>query len=335
MISEAVIDISTAIVPACERSLTWMFWATGLPLARGRLLVIPILLNAWLIGASLSMAWYPNYYLNQSEVWTADIALIWIVYSKMIWLQSRWAAVSCYESVEIPRWANRITKAFYWLFMVYWAYFAVIMFATHNESDALIQFKNTYMSIAWYLFFSVAALLYYFICVKLLQRGIAIHQWLESMKATMPTIDDFYATYNDHCKSTGRFSKNWNLIVFVGFLLLSFHVPIDLLSIFIDQNYYDIPGAIIKIAALSWYLYCICQLNDYNQRVISFLYKHRAYPLAEMQMIEQYVQRRHIGLDFYGIQINTATIMKGLLLILNLVVPALYGVIKKVVLRAP
>jgi hypothetical protein len=96
----------------------------------------------------------------------------------------------------------------------------------------------------------------------------------------------------------------------------------------------DIPGAIIKGLALGWYLYCICNLNDYDGRVVSHLYKQRMFALEDMQMIEQYTARRKLGLDFYGIQINTSFIMKVLLLLLNVIVPAVYSLVKKFIMKS-
>ena len=321
-------------VPSCEKNLNWMVWLSGLPLARSSCSLIhytcPILFNLWIAGACFCVLWYPNYYFNQSEVWTTDMMIIWLVYTKMTWLQKSWESVNCYETTGISRLANNICLLFYSLFLIYWFYFAIIMFYTHSEPSFLIQFKNFYMSAAWYFFFSVASYLYYFICVKLLQRGNAIRNWLNTIKTTKPTIDDFYDTYIIHHRAIVKLSKNWNFIIFLGLLLLTFHIPIDLISIFLAQNYFDIPGAIIKMSALAWYIYCICQLNDYNQLVISHLYKYRIFDeIDSMQMIEQFVQRCHLSLDFYGIQINSATVVKILVLLLNLIIPTAYGFMKQ------
>lgn len=251
----------------------------------------------------------------------------------MMFLHKKWYHVHCYENIGIPKISHSISFLFYILFQVYWLYSAILQFYKHRTPSVLIQLGNIYMSTAWYFFFTTAGALYYFICSKLLQRAQAIRLWLTTLDSNYKYACRFYIEYNKHCKASMNLSKNWNLIIFMGFLLLTFHVPVDLLSIIVDGNLFEIPGAIIKGLALAWYLYCICNLNDFDERVVSHLYKQRIFGLEDMQMIEQYTARRRVGLDFYGIQINTAFVMKVLLLLLNLIIPASYSLIKKFVLK--
>lgn len=330
-----------ALMPICEKNLRWMLAGTALSCFRSRYpgirWTIPLLSNLCIAGSCFVIVWYPSYYINQAIVWTVDTVLIWIVHSYILFLQSRWDVSSCFDILEIPRWVNRITLIFYWAFIVYWAYFAGIMFSIHSSVDGskegtwyiLQQLGNVYMSTAWWFFFSTAGALYYFICAKLFQRSMEIQSWLLQLKQSHPPLEEFYRMYNYHCKKIRRFGAHWNFIIFLGFILLTLHVPIDLLSIIVDKNYYDIPGAVIKGLALAWYLFCICHLNDLEGRVVSTLYKERVYSLEDIQMIEKYIEYRGIGLDFYGIRINTGFIMKVVLLVLNFIVPTAYAVLSK------
>jgi hypothetical protein len=181
----------------------------------------------------------------------------------------------------------------------------------------------------WYFFFSTAAALYYFICVKLQQRAQALHDWLEETWHTHSNIEDFYKKYNHHYVIIQRFGRYWNFIIFLGIILLTFHIPIDLISIVYDKNYYDIYGFVIKTTSLAWYIYSICHLNDYETRVLPFLYKHRLYSMADMEMITKYVEYRPLGLPFYGIKINSGFFIKLILLMANLVIPSIYSLVSK------
>lgn len=326
-----------ALMPTPEKNLHWMLWLTGISCFRSRNFCVkwcfPILINIWIGGACFVILWYPSYYINQAVVWTTDMVLIWIVHSYLLFLTSKWDVSSCFELNEISKLTNRITLLFYWFFMGYWLYFAFIMFSIHNEKDILIQLGNTYMSTAWFFFFSNAAALYYFVCTKLLQRANSAKLWITTLGKKNPSLDQFYIDYNFHCKKIRRFGIHWNFIVFLGFLLLTLHVPIDLISIIYEKNYYDIPGAIVKGFALAWYLFCICSLDDLESRVVSTLYKERLYSLEDLQMIEKYIEFRGLGLDFYGLRINTAYIMKIVIFISNFIIPTAYAFLQGFILK--
>jgi hypothetical protein len=326
------------IQPACEKNFKWMLAVTGISLFRHTKWYIkftfPILFSLWIAFACFCPLWYPTYYINQAEVWTIDMIIIFCVYNTMLYLQTMWSSINLFEHIGISSFSNRISLFFYILFQIYWLYFAIIQFSLHSTPTFIIQLGNVVMSTAWYFFFTTSGALYYFVCTKLLQRAQSIKLWLSTLNQNSISIDEFYIQYNKQCKSAINLSKNWNFIIFLGFLLLTIHVPIDLISIIVDGNMKDIPGAIIKGLALGWYLYCICNLNDYDGRVVSHLYKQRMFALEDMQMIEQYTARRKLGLDFYGIQINTSFIMKVLLLLLNVIVPAVYSLVKKFIMKS-
>lgn len=325
--------------PNCEKNIEKMFNLTLIPLFRSKRAyikwTIPILSNLLIIGSSFCIIWYPTYYINQPELWTTDLALGSIIYSYLLYLQYYWDTAKSFELQSIPRWKNIICICFYVAFMLYWAYFAVIMFMLHSEKSIQIQLGNVIMSSAWYIFFSVCSSIYYFTNVKLIQRTESINDWLLDMKQTHPTIENFYKVYDSHYTSIRRFAANWNFIIFLGFILLSFHIPFDLISVIYDKNYHDIFGTIVKSLALIWYLFCICSLNNCETKIISYLYKYRIFTLYHMKSIEQYMIYRPIGLNFYGIKINTTTIMKITIISFNLLIPTIYAIVKNFIKDLP
>jgi hypothetical protein len=328
---------SHKLVPYCEKLLEKMFYATLIPAVTSRYKIlrygVPILVNLILGSAAFSPLFYPEYYATQTEVWTTDIVIAWISYNYMIYLFKRWDIAKCYEEIDVSKFINRISLLFYWLYLIYWFYFAVIQFNTHNEKSILIQLGNALMSSAWYIFFSTMVVLYYFVCIKLSQRSTHINQWLKEVKDTRPVIDIFYADYNRHYKSVKELAKYWNVLIFVGTILLTFHVPIDLISIIYNHYYFDIFGLIVKLFSLLWYLWCICELNEYESYVISYLHKHRIYTFLEIETLEKYILYRPLGLNFYGIKINKSIIIKVGLLLLNLVIPTFYALISNKILK--
>jgi hypothetical protein len=181
------------------------------------------------------------------------------------------------------------------------------------------------MSTAWFIFFSVTAVVYYYICIKLSQRTESVQEWIYDLKPGSWTLSQFYLMYNAHSRRAEVFSKNWNFVIFLGIVLLTFHVPIDLVSIMYNKYYYDIFGLIIKAFSLLWYLMRICELNDIEGVLVSRLYKYRIFSQEEIKEIETYMTYRQLGLDFYGIRINKAAIIKVLLVVANLLVPTLYA----------
>jgi len=197
------------------------------------------------------------------------------------------------------------------------------------------------MSFAWYLFFSTISLLYYYICNQLLQRSEQIRNWLKDLKKKYKNQNlelihddnDFYKEYNTNYSIIKNFAKYWNFLIFIGFILLIAHIPIDLIAIIYNNQLFDIPGIIIKTSALGWYLYCICQLNDYEDKIIPYLYKHRIYNDDQIEYISKYIKYRPLGLNFYGIKISGTYISRYLIIIINLLVPTLYALFSKNIIK--
>jgi hypothetical protein len=317
--------------PKCDALLNRMFYLTFLPAVKSKYgLVkygIPILANCVLVAAVFCPLYYPAYYPTQAVVWTTDMALITIVYNYILYLQTQWESASSFEMNDVRKGVHRVSITFYSLYLVYWLYFAVIQFMTHSAPSVLVQLGNTLMSTAWYLFFSTIAVMYYFICVKLSQRGDNIRLWLKTVKDKKPSLEDFYLEYNFHYKRIRIFGNYWNFLIFLGVLLLSIHIPIDLVSILYNKYYYDAFGLVIKLVSLLWYLWRICELNEYETYIVAFMYKHRLYSMEEIEDLEKYFSYRPLGLDFYGIKINKSLIIKAVLVVLNLVVPTLYALL--------
>jgi len=197
----------------------------------------------------------------------------------------------------------------------------------HQEKNALIQLGNIFMSASWYIYFSTCSLLFYFVCIKLAQRTQSINIWLKTLKQTRPEIDDFLISYKTHHKAIKAFGKNWNFLIFMGFINLTYHIPIDVISVIIHRRYKDIAGILVKSLGLAWYTYNICSINDMETKVIPYLYKHKLYTLEEIQTIEKQIVYQELGLNFYGIKINGTLILKIALLTINLVLPTIYGLV--------
>jgi len=297
-----------------------------------------IILNIVLFFSLFSMLWYPNYYLSQPIVWTLDLAIIFITYNYLFYLlQYNIITPTEIDNYQIIPWKRNVNLFFYCAFMIYYFYFGVIQFYIHSEANVLIQLGNIYMSFSWYLFFSTISLLYYYICNRLLQRSEQIRDWLKSLKKKyknqslrlIHSDNDFYKEYNLNYSIIKNFAKYWNFLIFIGFILLIAHIPIDLIAIIYLNQLFDIPGVIIKTSALGWYLYCICQLNDYEDKIIPYLYKHRVYNDDQIEYISKYIKYRPLGLNFYGIKISGTYISRYLIIIINLLVPTIYAIFSK------
>lgn len=323
--------IPPTVQPSCERRIDTMFTLTGIPLTRHE---NPVARMSWITFVNLVLGtavfcplYYPNYYPNQDLIWSIDLFISWIIYNYLFYIQTNWTKTNCLEHVEVKPSTHRVSFIFYILYMVYWFYFAIIQFVHHAVPSAPIQLGNILMSTAWYFFFSTIASLYYYICIKISQRKEDIRQWLKGLKQCSPDLEQFFVEHNIHHKKIKAFSRHWSFIIFLGFLLLSFHVPIDLLSIVYAKNYYDAFGLILKLCSLGWYTAKICALNDNDAHVVSYLLKHRIFTTEEMAQVEAYVAHRPIGLIFYGIKIDRGSIIKGVILVLNLIVPTVYALI--------
>jgi len=295
------------------------------------------LLNLILLGSVFCMYWYPNYYLDQPIIWTLDLVILFITFNYLYYVIHTNYENVLKDSHDITPWKRNINLFFYSMFMIYWAYYAVVQFYLHSEPNFLIQLGNIYMSFAWYIFFSTIALLYYYICMRFIQRSEQIKDWLKRLKKKYKNQslelkhdeNEFYIEYNLHYNKIKNFSKYWNFLIFIGFILLIAHIPIDLIAIIYLKQLFDIPGIIIKTSALGWYLYCICQLNDYEDKIIPYLYKHRIYNDDQIEYISKYIKYRPLGLNFYGIKISGSYITRYLIIAINLLIPTLYALLSK------
>jgi len=303
-----------------------MFSLTLIPLIRHPYLrILPCTLATMALGAVFCPLFYPTYYLYDPVINSIDLAMVSVVYP---YITYNCETLSSFDNKNVSIFNERVSFGFYVLFMLYWLYYTTIQFI-NNQGNFLMQLGNIYMSISWYVYFSTCAFLYYFICIQLSQRTQSINDWLKSLKMNRPPLEEFYNSYKQHHKSIKTFGRNWNFLVFMGFIILSYHIPIDLISVIVNRKYIDIAGIVIKSLGLGWYTYKICELNDMDTKVISYLYKHQLYS-TDMETIEKYAQYHELGLKFYGIKINGPLILKFGLLIVNLVIPTIYAVITKV-----
>ena len=324
----AVPSETALVIPSCEIYINNMFNLTFIPLIKHKYFrIVPILINPILVAGILSLLYYPSYYKFYPIIYSIDQSIALVVYDYLLYLQNDWATASCFEHTKIKRFDENVSLGFYMLFMLYWLYDGIIQFSNHNDNDVLIQFGNILMSFVWYIYFSISSFLYYFICIKLEQRAQSIETWLKTLKQNPSNIEDFYKGYKVHRKAIKNFSRNWNFIIFMGFVILTYHIPIDLINVFHNRVYTDAAGIVIKSSGLAWYTYKICYLNLYDKKVISYLYKHRLYSPDEISEIEKYAAYHELGLNFYGIKIEGSLIVKVALITINLILPTIYALL--------
>ncbi len=333
----------------CENHVNFMFKLTVIPyfyrLEPIYKYPVMLIINGLYFTALLCNIYYPSYYINQPEIWTFDLCLSWIIYNILIYLRStsnifmfdskanitmsqhNMKEEEFYEEIKVLNYKHLISLSFYWLYLAYWLYFAIFMLYTHTNKSVGFQFGNILMFGAWYLFFSEMALLYYYICVKLSARYENLREFLKEIKISKPSAQEFSNKYFVQYKKTRLFAKKWNFMIYIGFILLSFHIPVDLISILVSKKYYDIPGFIIKTISLIWYTYCICNLNNLDNKLIKYLNKHQLYHKDDIDELNNYIQARPLGIDLYGFKLNGNFIIQLIIIIINFILPIIYGLV--------
>ncbi len=333
----------------CEAYVNFMFKSTIIPyyykLEPKYKYTIIGLINLLYLFALFNHLYYPSYYINQPEIWTFDLCLSYVIYNILIYLRStsnlfmfdssaninishhNLKEESYYEEIKITKYKHYVSLWFYWLYMAYWLYFAIFMLYVHVNKDIIYQFANVLMFFAWYLFFAEMATLYYYICVKLSARFEHVKNFLKNVKDNKPSVIDFSEKYFIQYKKTRLFAKKWNFVIYLGFVLLSFHIPVDLIAIVVSKKYYDIPGLIIKSISLIWYTYCICNLNNLDNKLIKYLNKHQLYHKDDIEELNNYIQARPLGIDLYGFKLNGNFIIQLVIIIINFILPIIYGLV--------
>ncbi len=333
----------------CEERINWMFRLTLIPLINNSNIFIRLglftLVNILYATSLFCYIFYQEYYINQPEIWTFDLILSFIIYNILYYYYDKSNLFlfdvnlgipipnhmieeePYYEPIKIINWKNYVTLFFYILYMGYWLYFAIYMLFVHSEPNILIQFGNLLMFFSWYLFFSTMSVLYYYICVKLIKRNEEIISFLKFLKENkgQMCIQDFTEKYFCEYKKTKIFAKKWNIMLYLGFILLTFHIPVDLFSIVISKKMYDVPGFIIKLASLIWYIYCVCSVNNLDNKIILYLYKHQIFTKEEIESITKYVEARPLSIDLYGFKLNGWVFVQLFLFMINFAFPIIYG----------
>ncbi len=306
-----------------------MFAAAGLHPFQNRFLkyAVPILVNLFLAVASFSPLWYPRYYVHQTEIWTAHLVLIIPCYNYILAQRHKWQSVIPRDHVSIQTSYRVATLIFYWLFMAYCAYFMGYMLYFNRAVGWPFQIGNAVMAVAWYLFFSVSSATFYFTATMFLQRARFVKSVIKRLKGSKDLAQDLFTLYDIEFKKNRRMGRVWNRIVFVVLVVLTANIPIDAIAIYVKKAYFDIPSIIVKIVGLTWYLITICKVNHMETYLITYLRKHH-YLEDSIEQIEEYIRIRPIGLNFFGLRITYDYVAKAILLLVNLLVPTLYGLVE-------
>jgi hypothetical protein len=310
-----------------------VFAVAGLHPYKSRLLKygIPLLVNLILGTACFSPLWYPKYYVHQTEIWTAHLVLIIPCYNYILVQRYKWQSAIPRDHVAIQTAYRAISLFFYWLFMAYCGYFMGYMFYFNRSVVWPYQIGNVVMCAAWYLFFAISSATFYFTATMFLQRARYIKSVVKRLKGSTNITQDLYTLYDIEFKKNRSMGRVWNRIVFIVLVVLAANIPIDFIAIYVKKAYFDIPSVIVKVLGLTWYLLTICKVNHMETYLLSYLRKHY-YLEANIEQIEEYIRVRPIGLNFYGIRITYDYVTKAVILIVNLLIPTLYGLVQNHVL---
>jgi hypothetical protein len=317
-----------SLLSATEIDTNRMFAIAGLHPFKNKFwkCAVPTLVNVILIIACFSPLWYPDYYIHQTEIWTAHLVILIPCYNYLAVKRHKWADVTFYDHIDIRKAYRNITLLFYCLFMSYYAYFAGYMMYFNREKSWPYQIGNLFMAVVWYLFFSISSATYYFTATAFLQKALFIKKKIKTLKLSKNLESDFFLLYDGQFKSLRRFNNVWNRVVFVVLVVLCANIPIDTIAVLVKKAYFDIPGIVIKLFAVLWYLITICKLNHMELFTTNYLRKHH-YLQDRMDEIESYIRVRPIGVNFFGIKITYDYLAKLLLIGVNLLVPTIYGLI--------
>lgn len=301
---------------------------------------IPVIMNASILfSAIFSYSNYSSTILGDNQLsWSVYFSLLAFCYNYIYYLVSNWKVHKHYIERNIQTKKRKVSYSLYYLFIFFFFYYCTVYILQLTTGDAsntklisdnsnFFYMLNYSFYLGMYIFFTTCGACYYFVTTKLIQKGNMLHKWLHELKLRKPDINTFYKQYNKHYKRIKLFAKYWNILIFLGFVMLTFNLPLDIISILYYSEFYNLPSIIIRFVLLIWYTYCICYYNFYEKYIPSYLYKHRIYEQYKIKGIEKYMTYRPISLNFYGFTINGHLIMKSIVLFINIILPTIYGLV--------
>ncbi len=161
----------------CEPNINFMFEFILIPkikkLSNPYKCIVWSIVHTTYLLALVSYIYYPEYYINQPEIWTFDLCLSYIIYVILIYLhctsnlflfdtnfgsssllsKSPPKEAQFYEQIKITPYKHYVSFGFYVLYLCYYLYYSIYMFYSHPEPNVFIQLGNIVMCFAWYLFF--------------------------------------------------------------------------------------------------------------------------------------------------------------------------------------
>lgn len=340
-----------------KKCINIMFSMTTIPCINSTyFFYIPGIVNMILFSAIFSPLYLTNYYSYDSVLYGIDMFIAFIIYNVLLHKYKKFSNEKFFgylNEIIIYNEANldyihflqndsdnnkidyKISFGFYCLFMLYWLYDSTVKFVYINDKDILIQLGNCFMMIAWYFYFSIACFLYFFICIKLSYHThyiIKFNEYLNEEKRKKETdeflsINFFYIHYDINVRSIQKFNMDWNALILLGFVILIYHIPIDIVNVIYNYKYTDIIGIIMKTSALSWYTYQICWINNQTTNIISNLYKNRIFDSENISTVEKYLQYNEFSVNLYGFKIDGSSLIKFLFFFINLVIPTIYAIV--------
>ena len=66
-------------------------------------------------------------------------------------------------------------------------------------------------------------------------------------------------------------------------------------------------------------------MSALSSEIINYLYKHQIFSNEQIESINKFVETRQLGIDFYGFKLNGNFFMQVLLILINFIIPIIYG----------
>jgi hypothetical protein len=189
--------------------------------------------------------------------------------------------------------------------------------------------SSVIVGIFWGCFTMVCCAFYLYINAYCMGMTCIIKTWLKGMKRLDYPTDLYliFQVYKKFYKLCKAFKINWNNIVCLIFMIITFRIPFSFILVFYNEIYWEAPLLAFHFYNWIYFVLPICEVNSQNDELTTYFYKH-SHIIADKTNIEEIVKYNSInplGINIFGFMPKYTHLVSIAFIFSNVLVPLFIG----------